>query len=311
MNHQIVSRILKQLDSGVQVSPVAFVSPIFSVMVAMCASRSQLSLKERLHFVGDCESYAQNNGLLDCLAGKYQFPLPSGRQGVTYTKLTRLQNHVEVDACNAVVNSLIHQHVDTVSPEAANHLCQIVGELHDNVASHARGWGFSCAQVYPERNQGAVRLNFAIADGGCGMLQNVQRIRPDIQTDGDAIQWCLGQGNTTARQKDEWAQRLPDDYMIAPFPDSVTRYSQENHHMGLGLWQLAELVRIFRGELWIASGRGRCNDGGNGVGIQQFSQVDAPWNGVAIECEITVRSGQRVTHEQAADLEALAERIGL
>ena len=73
---------------------------------------------------------------------------------------------------------------------------RVVGELHDNVASHASGRGFSAAQFY---RQGRSRLEIAIADGGSGFLRNVRRVMPNITTHGAAIEWCLKKGNVSVR----------------------------------------------------------------------------------------------------------------
>lgn len=262
----------------------------------------------RLVFSGDSRSYAANNGLLDVILGDYSFPKRGGLQGVTYTKLTKLATHAEVDGCNAVINDLIQEQLEPFSPLMASQLRKVVGELHDNVASHARGLGYSCAQVYT--GSGDYRIEFAIADAGCGMLKNVQSVVPEINSACDAIQWCLQKGNTTAqnRKDEEWVQRLPEDARWNPFGDTVAVRSTENHHIGEGLWRLSELVRSVDGNLWIASGDGqyRCVSG-----KEQTAQNRFNWSGVAIEFELTVIPGRGPSLEQQQKLERLAERIGL
>ena len=111
------------------------------------------------------------------------------------------------------------------------------------------GWGTLQFRRIPIRS-----IEFAIADRGRGMLRNVQKVSPSIQTHSDAIKWCLYPGNTTAHNKSSWDQRLPEDYIINPYPTSVATSTCENHHMGLGLSKLADLVRDYGGSLWILSG---------------------------------------------------------
>lgn len=302
-----VSLIQRIRDLG-QDAQVSFVTPIVSSMLASLAtSPGGSECCSRISFASDCEGYAANNGLRDALSGNYEFPMRSGKQGATYTKLTRLATHAEVDRCNEIVNDLFFSQLSGFNECVVGELAKVVGELHDNVASHANGAGFSCAQVYDQN--GGKRIQFAIADAGQGMLRNVQRIKPALQSHQEAVNWCFQRGNTTARRvEDPWAQRLPEDAVCNPFP-SAQRYSElENHHVGEGLWKLAELVRGLRGGLWILSGDGqfRYENG------QEWNDTcPIQWHGAAIEFELVVPHDNRPTPEQQAGIEALAGRIGL
>lgn len=175
------------------------------------------------------------------------------------------------------------------------------------MASHADGLGFSCAQTY--NTGGARRIEFAIADSGRGMLKNVQRISPDINSDSEAISWCLQRGNTTARRvkTGDWAQRLPDDAVVSPYPSTVPIQRNEDHHVGEGLWKLAELTRNLDGKLWVASGKGQVLIE-SGKEVASDSRIN--WLGVAIELEIVVSADYQPTPEQQAGIERLARRIG-
>lgn len=209
---------------------VSFVSPVVSVMAA--TSKIHCEPIENLVFGTQAKGYAVSNGLMSVIENNYSFPLRRGRQGVTYSKLTQLANHNEVDACNAIVNDLIHSQLSKFGSTIVNELCKIVGELHDNVASHANGAGYSAAQVYGD---GATkRFEFAIADAGCGMLQNVQSINSDFTESSKAISWCLQRGNTTALPLDGMAQRLPEDALSNPYPPDVKLKQSEDHHAGEG-----------------------------------------------------------------------------
>ena len=116
----------------------------------------------RIDFTGDATEYAEMNGFAAALRGEYSFPLGIGDEGVTFTKLTRLATHEEVDHCNKTINDLIFEQFDGYSKTVVRQMTKVIGELHDNVASHADGARFSCAQVY-ERDEKR-RIEFAIAD---------------------------------------------------------------------------------------------------------------------------------------------------
>ncbi len=294
-------------DQGIRHS-VKFVTPIASTLLASLATTSHREkVCNCLNFVATCIGYAENNGLVDAISGRYSFPMRSGRQGSTYTKLTKLATHQEVDLCNEIVNDLLYSQLQGFDVRVIHELAKVVGELHDNVASHAGGTGFSCAQVYDQ--QGAKRIQFAIADSGRGMRSNVQRLHPDMGTHTEAVQWCLARGHTTVRKiEDPWAQRLPDDAIINPFPTARRASDLENHHVGEGLWKLAELVRGLQGELWVLSGDGQFTLK-NGQERTESCRVE--WHGVAIEFELVVSHDSRPTPEQQAGIEALAGRIGL
>src|SRR5665213_2113887 len=109
MHNLMTSRALWLLREQAAVKvEVPFVSPIFSAMFA--TSMLQDGCAQRLLFKSSAvASYASTNGLIDAINGNYTFPRPGGRQGETYTKLTRLANHDEVDVCNRVVNDLIFE----------------------------------------------------------------------------------------------------------------------------------------------------------------------------------------------------------
>lgn len=292
-------------DPKIDRYPVAFVTPIVSAMIAVLCTRNAELARERLSFTPQAEGYARNNGLLSAIDGTYQFPARIKSQVLTYTKLTSLAVHAEVDRCNEVINDLVFTQLAGFG-QIANELAVVVGELHDNVASHANGLGFSCAQVYSDGVRR--RIELAIADGGRGMLSNVRRKTP-CTSDADAILWCLERGHTSTTPIDSWAQRLPEDVVYSPYPvDTATSQSAPNHHVGEGLWKLATLVKNLDGRLWIASGDGSI--------LLQNSELRVEsgrfyWEGVAIELEISVAAGGLPSARQQLGIERLAERLGL
>jgi hypothetical protein len=285
---------------------VTFVSPIVSTMLAAACNNGAIPVQDRTKYAPGVKGYADNCGLSAVLNGTYEFPQRSGKQGHSYAKLTRLSSHSEVDCCNQIINDLIFEHLEQFGC-VAGHLAKVVGELHDNVASHAGGLGYSSAQVY---NDGAGRrIEFAIADGGCGMLRNVRQVVPNLASHAEAIAWCLVRGNTTARRgSDGWEQRLPDDATISPYPPSAATRSQEDHHIGEGLWKLAELTKNLDGRLWVTSGDGQVL---LESGKQTVSNSRMNWSGVAIELELVVAADSQPTAQQQAGIERIAQRVGL
>jgi hypothetical protein len=288
--------------------PVTFLSPIVVTMLA-AASAMGSRIRERIRINPEAETYAVSCGLQAVLEGGYEPPVRTGRQGSTYTRLTRLQSEHEVDACNAVINDLFHERLGDNGGEFVRLLSKVVGELHDNVASHSRGVGYSSAQRY-KWPRGEF-IQFAIVDSGVGMLENVRRIVQDVRADEEAIEWCLKRGNTTAaRESDGWEQRLPEDSVVSPYPATVRTVTSDNHHQGLGLWQLQELARVAGGSFWVGSGAGQCRCLA-GDGHPTYDSASPPWQGVAIEVELPVPTGAPPDAARRAALEGLAERLGL
>lgn len=285
---------------------VEWVSPVLSCLVA-AGSIADRSTIPRIDFSPAAEGYATSCGLIDVLAGKPVTVVRSGRQGSTYTRLTRLATHSEVDHCNSVINDLIFEQFSGFSESIVSLLAKVVGELHDNVASHASGVGFSAAQVYTDGFNR--RIEFAIVDAGCGMLKNVRSVNCQIQSDPDAIDWCLKRGHTTARNADnDWEQLVPEDMAVSPFPVSTPRVTSEDHHFGEGLWTLSELIRITRGSLWILSGAGEYRYLNEEA---RLTHSQTAWPGVAIEFELMVPRDSLLDDARETELESLGKRLGI
>ncbi len=91
-------------------------------------------------------------------------------------------------------------------------------------------------------------------------------------------------------------------------PPTVGVLEYENHHVGEGLYQLSELIRILGGKMWIASGNGEIIYNASEMLVRPSA---FNWPGVAIEFQIVVSRGQSLEPEQDAELEQLAERLGI
>lgn len=312
MDHQAALQLLGMIRGEGRTVPVGWLSPVIVTMIAAEAvrdSRLREQINERISLRPEQKSYADNCGLQAVLDGEYVAPSLTGLQGLTYSQLTRLSSSHEVEACNAVINNLFYEQLAEHGGEFVGLLCKVVGEMHDNVASHAWGVGFSSAQRY-EKVRGDV-IQFAIVDSGIGMLRNVKKVVPGVSTDEQAIDWCLQRGNTTAASKgDGWEQRLPEDSLFSPYPPTVGTVNGDNHHQGLGLWHLQEIVRAAGGSFWVASGAGQCRYLARADG-PSYDSMEPFWQGVAIEVELPVPRVTTANAARRAALEGLAERLGL
>lgn len=312
MDHDAAVQFLRSISVDDRPLRIQWLSPVMTALLAALSARDsevRRNIATRLLLADNQQSYANNCGLTAILEGGYESPRATGLQGKTYSRVTRLNSVHEVDACNAIINELFHEVFGGLDSLFARMLAKVVGELHDNVASHASGMGFSSAQRY-RRQEGDV-IQFAIADCGVGMLRNVHRKLPEIETDEEAIAWCLGRGHTTAgTDGDGWAQRLPDDSLFNPYPPTVQTRTGENHHQGLGLWHLREIVQTAGGGFWVASGQAQCRYLAHSES-PVYDPLSPRWTGVAIDVELPIPRAAAPTPAQRAGLERLAERLGL
>lgn len=314
-NANVVNFLRRHRDSRLaEIVPprVEFVSPVMATILA-AASISDRAFGKKVEFTDQCVGYATTTGLSEALTG---IGVPYGQTGAmhghSYSKLTRLETPADVDRCNKVIADLFDGQLRS---DEANlfvpSVLKVIGELHDNVPSHASGVGFSAAQVYRSSN-GRRWIEFAVADCGRGMLRNVRRTVPSVESDEKAIEWCLVRGNTSAGKRDEWAQRLPDDCMFSPLPRTVPSFFHENNHLGEGLAVLTELIRLVCGQLWIWSGE--CEFTLDQQGKTACKNADdIRWQGVAIEIELDIDQTQAAMSKQCTDagLEKLAGRLRL
>ena len=176
---------------------VTFLTPLMSTAIAALSIQQRLA--GNVEFERGAASYADTVGLKSVLAG--QAPPEALRKG-TYSPLARLNSPGTVERCTSIVMDFVYPALGQHQPLALQ-VGRVLGELHDNVASHARGIGFSAAQQYA-----GTTLRFAVVDCGRGMLSNVRLKVPDIQRHVEAIDWCLERGHTTADAVEGFAQYL-------------------------------------------------------------------------------------------------------
>lgn len=236
---------------------------------------------EKLITTENARAYLRNIRFYENL---YNIPQHTTRmkEGISYSPLTIIDTHNTVNIATDTITSCIKNNIN--KDDLVCELDNVIGELHDNVCSHGKTFGFSMAQVYRER------IDFAISDLGGGFLKVLQRAGvPNINNDLDAIKWCLIKNNTSTKFEnreeldDPWRQSVPWD-LIGQSPMGNYSFHEEDNHQGLGLDALLELHKKFSdSKLQIASGKIGV-EYRNGDIYRTDSNVE--WEGVAINLTI-------------------------
>jgi hypothetical protein len=264
--------------------PTGYYQPGYVAVLAAYAKRFDIN-QGNIHFNGDKnQGYCSAVGLSLALWNVDDYPHDRINSGANYSLLTHLSAVCSVDDATGQINGCIRD----LSGEYAQSpgvalLMDVVGELHDNVWSHGKNSGFSIAQ---KRAAGAEDwlLEFALADCGMGFLAELKSTGMHCDDHGDAIDWCIQEGNSTklGSDIDEWAQRLPADHDgCSPYGEDVDTYDNDNFHQGLGLARLIELVKTYSGSLYLCSGDKALEIDYDGS--HSFETIP-PWSGVALSC---------------------------
>jgi hypothetical protein len=305
MNNDLGVNVAQRLLAG-QPCPISFVQPVLACIIA--ATRLANDQTPNVRFDGDSRVYAEHSGLAHAMHGRYEAMVRprSSSEGHTWSRLSTLHQHAEIEACNKTINDLLFAQLTSVPRSVLDAAARVVGELHDNVASHANGRGFSSAQFYQAHRSHPARLELAIADFGCGFLRHVRAVVPNITTHADAIRWCLKKGNTAwqpprCTSPTDWAD---------PYAEAESRSGQRDHHMGYGLSLLTELVRGTQGTLWLWTGDASYTVLSNG--LDEMKHAPIAWPGVVIEVTLYPDRVRRVDLDPlAAKLGSLAKELGL
>lgn len=311
--YELLNRELQLTDSGRDAffdMPANPAAPGFwSAYVARAKSKS-LKLNE-LQLPKHLLDYAIAIRIEKALGQKDSYPHKRKGAGTNYSPLVLLESREQTDFATSEINQCIRKlFSEPQYSEFASTMCELVGDLLDNVWAHGKSSGFSMAQKWND----AIGFNFefAIADCGLGFLRELQRVGKDFQDHQSAIGWCIQKGNSTKKKKvDTWAQRLPSDVMGNPIGKDAHVVESENHHMGLGLAKLIDAVKLFNGRCWIASGDTLLFISPDGKFC--YSKLPIKWEGVAIACrfdssKITDKSGQYAEDEFEAILSELFGR---
>lgn len=264
-----------------------FITPSFIATIAAFVKSHNIK-RSNFTYNGD-DSYLITIGFYNEIWNE-PFDLNRHKNGDSYSPLILLDDPNKTDSATSTINKCIRNKLKNDS-SYVNELYEVIGELHDNVWSHGQGLGFSIAQYYPTRNI----IEFAIVDCGKGFLRELNSAKvPGINNHEDAIKWCIKRGNSSKKYKEEfddgWGQWVPEDityssnaFSQANIPQVSTR--DENHHEGLGLSKLVDLVKNTRGNLQIISGD-TILDIQNGSDEEKYCRIPYPWSGVIIGCSI-------------------------
>ncbi|PPD44397.1 MAG: hypothetical protein CTY16_11795 [Methylobacter sp.] len=269
-----------QLSIGVDWKP-----PGYWAALAACCRSKQIEF-EKLHFYSEkTKGYASAIALENALSGKDSYQYERKKSGENYSELVLLDCADGTDKATSTINSCIRYIFDSREVSGfSKDLCDVVGDLHDNVWSHGKSTGFSMAQKWDDYNTKGCCFEFALADCGFGFLGELRRVGLPFDCDEDSISWCIEKGNSSKKLKvrDEWSQRLPQDIAGNPIPGIGQPVMSENHHMGLGLAKLIDLINNYKGQLWLASGEKTLviDDQGN----KRFKHNVQKWQGVALAC---------------------------
>lgn len=255
---------------------VGWVSPAVSVCLA--AERSRGATVD-VDFIGDARGYASVIGLTEAIRGASPAHVQGHLHGRTYSPLEWLHSHEHVHRCNDTIGRLFESQLGGAHNRTLRRsLNKIVGELHDNVASHSRGKGFSAAQVYLDR------IEYAVADAGCGFLFNARRMDPELRSDFEGIAWAFVRGNTSAPAPNQTGLGPQRGLGRHGYPTSA---ADGDEHAGWGLDELRSMIDQTNGDLWVASGAAGLR---YSAGTWLPYTLRVPWDGVFIEFEVP-RSG--------------------
>lgn len=276
----------------------SFYTPGFWVSLAAYARNNGIKYEDIEFDDDEHKGYGAAIGLPAALGESDKYPFARRNEGLNYSGLVLLENAEATDRATNDVNGCIRNLCKGLGVDQfAKDLCEVVGDVHDNVWSHGKSTGFSMAQRWRKPGTDEHLFEFALADCGYGFLRELRRVGLDVADDKEAIQWCITKGNSSKlvrEPRDDWDQRLPIDIVGNPMPSAGRVKESENHHQGLGLAKLVSLVEGYKGNLWLATG----NDifAVNSDGRRSFLAPSFRWPGVSIACRFDtslIRSSQK------------------
>jgi len=289
--------------------PNKFYTPGFWVVVAVKAKLLRIDQSKFVLPTDILKSYAETMGLAKVIWGVDDCNRARVSEGKGYSPLVLLDNPAIVDNATSILNKCIRELANPDEVPGIEQLCNIVGELHDNVWSHGQATGVSMAQVYGR--PGNRTIKFAVADGGRGFLNEMTRagFANFANCDREAIDWCLMEGHSTkhADLEDDWAQMLPEDALTNPYGKDIQTFTSSNHHQGLGLYKLAKFIKDFNGSMTLVTGS--CMMTLDSTGVPRYEVVPC-WNGVAISCSLDEQNlKNRTSHENLDSLRSLMSKL--
>jgi hypothetical protein len=279
---------VKQANGTWQLAEIynTYYAPGFWTALAALARAHGLGTQQLRFWSQEQRGYASAVGLDLALDHRDGYPYERRNEGKNYSGLVLLASAEATDKATEDVNGCIRTLFQDENLQSfVRNLCDVVGDLHDNVWSHGKSTGYSMAQKWRKTGTDDYYLEFALADSGLGFLRELQRVGlKEANSHEAAIKWCIVKGNSSKRVKpiDEWEQRLPADVSGNPIKGIGKPRESDYHHLGLGLWKLVQLVTTWAGQLWLASGTHRLYVPPNGQQAYYANKVD--WQGVALAC---------------------------
>lgn len=275
-------------------------SPGFWTGFVARARARNLSLQELDIRNTDILNYAKAIAIERALAQPDTYLFNRKRAGENYSPLVLLETREGTDAATGEINRCIRGLFGEAEyAEFVSSICELVGDLLDNVWAHGKATGFSMAQKWRDPADGFL-FEFAVADCGMGFLRELQRVGMRVTDDRAAIEWCIQPGNSTKkRNADEWEQRLPPDVMGNPMGSFGRVVESDSHHMGLGLAKLVTAVEQFSGWCWLASGNTMLCISPNGQ--RTYVNLPIPWQGVALACRFDSKRIAATQQEHTTD----------
>lgn len=181
--------------------------------------------------------------------------------GKNHAAVRQIQTRADVEKARDHLSSTIMKSIEASAHELADYkqyLNHMFSELLNNVTDHASSpvGGFAMAQYYPSHK----KVQFAVADRGCGFLQNIEAKFPEITNEIEAI--------TKAMEKSVTA--------------SCNEMYGQNRNAGYGLYTLQFILSQTKGSLLIIS-----NDSFVCLQGEQIAkgQTDTPWHGTVVAFE--------------------------
>lgn len=286
-----------------QVYPDSHCTPGFWVSMAALARMKNKKYSELSIPCPSHQNYSRAIRLPAALGEADNYQHVRRNEGLNYSGLVLLESSEATDEATWNVNGCIRELCSGLGVDRfEKKLCEVVGDLHDNIWSHGKSTGFSMAQRWKKPYcEGDYLFEFALADCGIGFLGELRRVGLDISDDQSAIDWCIQRGNSSKlvceKNDDGWSQRLPPDIMGNPMPGMGKVRESDNNHQGLGLAKLVDLVTAYRGKLWLCSGNSMLV---KGDGSKPYTAPRFSWQGVTLACRFdtsVIRHNQDVEED--------------
>ena len=275
---------------------LSFVNPFDTAMLAAFIKKNSIS-KELIVPDDNVDSYLNT---IDFYNLVWNEPRTNKQWAVgrSYCPLIELSSPEHTDTATTIIGNILERRCG----EDAYSVIDVIGELIDNVWSHGKALGYAVAQVSRDD------IKFSVVDIGKGFKNVLQEANiSGIKSDIDAINWSIQKGHTSKGQEDEWAQFLPFDSYENPFSSGVPIKEEENHHEGLGLYKLVDLVQKTKGNLSILSGQGL-----KFISAEREldSELKNHWQGVVIYCTLNIRNIKNaLQNSDSSDIDAILKEI--